>query len=77
AKIKELARKHGYKKFILDKSRKVSKQFRSYERPAAIVDKLKDQAGQSVAAEKEIVANDKISLDEYINRYYESSKGCC
>lgn len=77
AKIIELARQHGYKKFILDISRQVSQQFRSYELPAAIVAKLKDQAGQSVAAEKELVANDKISLDEYINRYYESSKGCC
>ncbi|ABK89185.1 glutamate--cysteine ligase [Francisella tularensis subsp. novicida] len=77
AKIIELARQHGYKKFILDISRQVSQQFRSYELPAAIVAKLKDQAGQSVAAEKELIANDKISLDEYINRYYESSKGCC
>ncbi|MDE4998971.1 glutamate--cysteine ligase, partial [Francisella tularensis subsp. holarctica] len=54
-------RQPGYKKFILDISRQVSQLFRSYELPAAIVAKLKDLAGQSVAAEKELVANDKIS----------------
>ncbi|MDE5039652.1 glutamate--cysteine ligase, partial [Francisella tularensis subsp. holarctica] len=74
ANIQAVARQPGYKKMILDISRQVSQQFRSYEIPAAIVAKLKDQAVQSVPAEKELVANDKISLYEYINRYYESSK---
>lgn len=77
ARIIELARQHGYKNFVLDISRQVSQQFRSYELSSAITTKLKEQASQSVAAEKELVTNDKISLDEYINKYYESSKSCC
>ncbi|ALB02008.1 glutamate--cysteine ligase [Francisella persica ATCC VR-331] len=75
ARIIELARQHGYKNFVLNISRQVSQQFRSYELSSAVTTKLKEQASQSIATEKELVANDKLSLDEYINKYYESSKG--
>lgn len=77
AKIIELVKQHGYKNFVLDISCQVSQQFRSYKLTSEVASKLKEQASQSVVAEKELVANDKISLEEYINRYYESTKGCC
>lgn len=77
AKIIEIAKQHGYKDFALEISKQVSQQFREYKISPDVESKLKAQATQSVAAEKELVVNDNISLDQYIDKYYESSRGCC
>jgi glutamate--cysteine ligase len=75
--IVDMTRQRGYKKFALEISENVSKEFRSFNIPEEVESKLKEQVTKSVIAEKELVESDNISLDEYINRYYESSKDCC
>ncbi|AIT09855.1 glutamate--cysteine ligase [Candidatus Francisella endociliophora] len=77
AKIVEIAKQEGYKNFALEVSKKVSQELRSYQISSEIKSKLQNQVANSVAAEKELATNDNISLDEYINMYYQSSKGCC
>ncbi|GAB4223245.1 MAG: glutamate--cysteine ligase [Francisella sp.] len=77
AKIVNVAKKEGYKNFILNISNNVSQQFRNYKISADVLCNLTEQAKQSFIAEKDLVSNDKISLDEYINKYYESSKEGC
>ncbi|MBK2025618.1 glutamate--cysteine ligase [Francisella philomiragia] len=76
AKIVRIAQKQGYKDFALDVSQKVSQEFRSYKLSADVKSKLQNQVSTSIVTEKELVTSDNISLDEYISRYYESSKGC-
>lgn len=76
-KIVQLATEDGYKKFVLSVSDRVSQEFKNYQISSVVQTKLQDQVDSSVAAEHELVANDKILLDEYISKYYESSKGCC
>ncbi|WP_395167360.1 glutamate--cysteine ligase [Francisella salimarina] len=77
SKIVKIAEEQGYKKFALKVSQKASEEFRGYALSADVESELQSQVSQSEVAEKGLVANDSISLDEYINRYYESSKGCC
>ncbi|AJI54571.1 glutamate--cysteine ligase [Francisella philomiragia] len=76
AKIVRIAQEQGYKNFALDVSQKVSQEFRNYKLSADVKSKLQNQVSTSIVTEKELVASDNISLDEYISRYYESSKGC-
>lgn len=77
AKVAELAKQQGYKNFALEISEKVSREFKEYQVSPKIESKLQTQVTSSITAEKELVTNDRISLDEYINMYYQSSKGCC
>ncbi|MED7820300.1 MULTISPECIES: glutamate--cysteine ligase [unclassified Francisella] len=75
--IVNTAKQKGYKNFALEVSKNVSEEFRKIKISKEVELKLKEQVIKSIAAEKELVVNDKISLDEYINRYYESSKNYC
>lgn len=76
AKIVRIAQEQGYKDFALDMSQKVSQEFRNYKLSTDVETKLQNQVAATIVAEKELVASDNISLDEYISRYYQSSKGC-
>lgn len=77
ARMVDIAKQKGYKNFALEISKNVSKEFRNLKISEEVESKLKEQVDKSVVAEKELVESDDISLDEYINRYYESSKDCC
>ncbi|BCD92621.1 glutamate--cysteine ligase [Francisella halioticida] len=77
ARIVAIAKQQGYKNFALEISKNVSEKFKDYKISAEIESKLKEQAGNSIVTEKQLAKNDSISLDEYISRYYKSSKGCC
>ncbi|MED7789348.1 glutamate--cysteine ligase [Francisella sp. 19X1-34] len=77
AKIIDIAKEKGYKNFVLETSKNVSKEFRNFKLSEKMKSKLEEQVRKSVVAEKELVESDNISLDEYVNRYYESSKDCC
>lgn len=70
ARIVDIAKQKGYKNFALEISKNVSKEFRNLKISEEVKSKLKEQVDKSVVVEKELVESDKISLDEYINRYY-------
>lgn len=77
AKLIKLAKDQGYKSAILDISKRVSKEFRGYNLSDTENDTLKIKAKESIEIEKTLSSNDKVSLAEYINMYYQSSDGCC
>ena len=76
AKLIKLAKEHGYKNTVLDISKKVSKEFRDYKLSESD-DVFKLKAKESIGVEKSLSSNDKISLAEYIDAYYQSADGCC
>lgn len=76
AKMVKIAQEQGYKNFALEVSQKVSQEFRNYKLSTDVEIKLQNQVSTSIVTEKELVISDNISLDEYISRYYQSSKGC-
>ena len=77
AKIIELAKEHGYKNWMLKNSQTISDDFRNVKLPKETLDKLNKQASDSVVDELELRENDDMSLNEYIESYYLSSKNCC
>ncbi|WP_150466827.1 glutamate--cysteine ligase [Francisella sp. SYW-9] len=77
ARIVDIAKQKGYKNLALEISKNVSKELRNSKISEEVESKLKEQVTKSVIAEKELLESDSLSLDEYINRYYESSKDCC
>lgn len=77
AKIIELAKEYGYKNWMLKNSQTISDDFRGVKLPKETLDKLNKQASESVVDELELRENDSMSLNEYIDSYYESSNGCC
>ena len=77
AKLIKLAKEQGYKNAILDISKKVSKEFRDYKLSDTENEALKSKAKESVEIEKALSLNDKITLAEYVDLYYQSADGCC
>jgi glutamate--cysteine ligase len=77
AKVIELAKEHGYKNWMLKNSQEISDEFRSIKLSKKTLDDLNKQAAESVVDELELRENDSISLNEYIESYYLSSKGGC
>jgi glutamate--cysteine ligase len=77
AKLIKLAKEHGYKNTVLDISKKVSKEYRNYKLSESDNDVFKLKAKESIEIEKSLSSNNKISLAEYIDAYYQSADGCC
>lgn len=76
AKLIGLAKEHGYKKAVLGLSEVITTKFRNNKLSTETSNKLKNQVKDSFKAEEILRAEDSISLDEYIRRYYESGD-CC
>ena len=77
ARLIKLAKEQGYKNAVLDLSKKVSKEFRDYKLSDAENEDLKSKARESIEVEKSLSSNDKITLAEYVDLYYQSADGCC
>ena len=77
ARLIKLAKEQGYKNAVLDLSKKISKEFRDYKLSDAENEALKSKARESIEVEKSLSSNDKITLAEYVDLYYQSADGCC